>query len=174
MHDPAGSKAAPPRAEPAPEDLDLVRSVVQAHRSVPGAMLPLLHAIQTRLGWVPAAAIPSIAEGLNVTRAEVQGVLDFYHDFRRAPPGRHVVQICRAESCQAMGSEAIEERALGELGLAFGKTTADGVLTLEPVYCLGNCACSPAVRVDDEVFGRMSPDRFAELVGELRAQGVGL
>jgi formate dehydrogenase subunit gamma len=147
-----------------------VRRIVADHRDMPGAMLPLLHAIQKALGWVPADCLPPIAEALRRSRAEVQGVLDFYHDFRRAPPGRHVVQICRAESCQAMGAAAIEAHAQGPLGLVYRDTTPDGAITLEPVYCLGNCACSPAVRVDDEIHGRMDPERFGELIRGLREE----
>ncbi len=155
------------RAGAADGDFAEVRAIIDAHQSSPGAMLPLLHAIQAHLGWVPAAVVPLVAEGLNVSRAEVQGVLDFYHDFRRAPVGRHVVQICRAESCQAMGAGNLEAHARASLGLDFHQTSPDGALTLEPVYCLGNCACSPAIRVDDDIYGRMDrgglrrPDRGA-------------
>jgi formate dehydrogenase subunit gamma len=149
-------------------DSDALHAIIAAHRTMPGAMLPLLHAIQGHLGWVPAAAVPLIAQALNCSRADVQGVLDFYHDFRRVPAGRHVVQICRAESCQAMGARALEAHARAVLGIDFHQTSADGVLTLEPVYCLGNCACSPAVRVDDEVYGRMDAAAFDALIGDLR------
>ncbi len=170
---PNRASPSPPNPEPGgltPASSESVRRIVQEYRDLPGAMLPLLHAIQGHLGWVPAAAIPPIADGLNVSRAEVQGVLDFYRDFRRSPPGRHIVQICRAESCQAMGCAAIEAQAREVLGLDYYTTTPDGALTLEPVYCLGNCACSPAVRVDDEILGRMDPQGFAALVRTLREQ----
>lgn len=159
--------------DPAGDDLAEVRAIIEAHRSMPGAMLPLLHAIQGALGWVPGRLVPEIAEALGRSRAEVQGVLDFYHDFRRAPPGRHLVQICRAESCQAMGSEALEAHARASLGLDLHETSPDGTLTLEPVYCLGNCACSPAIRVDDEIHGRMDPAAFDALIRSLRRGEAG-
>ena len=154
-------------------DLAEVRALIEGHRSVPGAMLPLLHAVQGCLGWVPGRLVPEIAEALGRSRAEVQGVLDFYHDFRRAPPGRHVVQICRAESCRAMGSEALEAQARASLGIDLHETSPDGALTLEPVYCLGNCACSPAIRVDDEIHGRMDPAAFDALIRTLRGGEAG-
>jgi formate dehydrogenase subunit gamma len=156
----------------APLDVDAVRGIVRDHASRPGAMLPVLHAIQEEFGWIPAAAVRLVAEGLNVSRAEVQGVLDFYPDFRRAPPGRHVVQICRAESCQAMGARALEGHARESLAVDFHETTADGAVTLEPVYCLGNCACSPAVRVDDAIHGRMDAAAFDRLIQGLRGAEV--
>jgi formate dehydrogenase subunit gamma len=159
--------------DPAGEDLAEVRALIEDHRSMPGAMLPLLHAVQGRLGWVPGRLVPEIAEALGRSRAEVQGVLDFYHDFRRAPPGRHVLQICMAESCRAMGSEALEAQARTSLGLDLHQTSRDGALTLEPVYCLGNCACSPAVRVGDEIHGRMDPAAFDALIRSLRGGEAG-
>ena len=149
------------------DHLDAIRATIAAHRARLGAMLPLLHAIQGDLGWVPAAVVPLIADALNVSRAEVQGVLDFYHDFRRVPAGRHVLQICLAESCQAMGSHTLEAQARATLGIGFHETSTDGALTLEPVYCLGNCACSPAVRVDDAIYGRMDPAGLNALIGDL-------
>jgi formate dehydrogenase subunit gamma len=170
MLDLSPNRTLPDHPDPEPIDLEALRQIVAGFREMPGAMLPLLHAIQGHLGWVPAWAVPLIADGLNVSRAEVQGVRDFYHDFRRSPPGRHLVQICRAESCQARGSAAIEARAREVLGIGYRETTPDGALTLLPVYCLGNCACSPAVRVDDEILGRMDPEGFAELVRTLREE----
>lgn len=149
-------------------DQAALRAIIEAHRAMPGPMLPLLHAIQGQLGWVPAEVVPLISDALNVSRAEVQGVLDFYHDFRRAPAGRHVLQICRAESCQAMGSYRLEVQARDTLGISFHQTTPDGALTLEPVYCLGNCACSPAIRIDDAIYGRMDPATLDALIGDLR------
>jgi len=159
--------------DPAGDDLADAGALIEAHRSMPGAMLPLLHAIQGRLGWMPARLVPEIAEALGRSRAEVQGVLDFYPDFRRAPPGRHLVQICMAESCRAMGSEALEAQARASLGLDLHETSADRALTLEPVYCLGNCACSPAIRVDDEIHGRMDPAAFDALIRTLRGGEAG-
>lgn len=147
----------------------LLDELIQAQRELPGATLPILHAIQEACGYVPDDALPRIAAALNLSRAEVEGVVSFYHYFRRSPPGRHVVQLCRAESCLAMGAEALEAHVKARLGVDFHETTADGTLTLEPVYCLGNCACSPSIRVDDDIFGRVDARRFDALVDELRS-----
>lgn len=153
-----------------PIDLDAANRIIRGLASVPGAMLPILHGIQAKIGWVPDEVVPLIADALNVSRAEVQGVLDFYHDFRREPPGRHVVQICRAESCQAMGGRILELHARAALDIDFHQTTKDGAITLEPVYCLGNCACSPAIRVDGEIHGRVDRAAFDVLVQSLREE----
>lgn len=153
---------------PLPKTADL-DALIQAHRTLPGATLPILHAIQDAWGYIPDEALPRIATALNLSRAEVQGVVSFYHHFRRTPPGRHVVQVCRAESCLAMGADALEAHVRATLGIDVHQTSADGAVTLEPVYCLGNCACSPSIRVDDDIHGRMSPRRFDALVAELRA-----
>ncbi len=156
-----------PRPLPSLPALD---ELIQARRELPGATLPILHAIQDAYGYVPDEALPLIATALNLSRAEVHGVVSFYHHFRRTPPGRHVVQLCRAESCLAMGAAALETEVKAKLGIDFHETTADGAVTLEPVYCLGNCACSPAIRVDDDVLGRVTAQRFDSLLGELRRQ----
>lgn len=140
--------------------------IVDAYVCRPGPLLLVLHAVQRRLGFVPEEAVPYIAERLNLSRAEVHGVLSFYPHFRRAAPGRYVIQICRAESCQAMGAEHLARHAQDRLGIQFHGTTADGTFSLEPVYCLGNCACSPAVMIDEELFGRVSPERFDALLAE--------
>jgi len=140
--------------------------ILDEYVHVPGPLLLVLHAVQRRLGFVPEEAVPYIAERLNLSRAEVHGVLTFYHHFRRAPPGRHVIQVCRAESCQAMGAEHLAQCAQQRLGIAFHETTPDGVFSLEPVYCLGNCACSPAVMIDEELFGRVSPEQLDALLAE--------
>ena len=153
---------------PLPKTADL-DALIQSHRTLPGATLPILHAIQDAWGYIPDEALPRIATALNLSRAEVQGVVSFYHHFRRTPPGRHVVQVCRAESCLAMGADALEAHVRASLGIDVHQTSADGAVTLEPVYCLGNCACSPSIRVDDDIHGRMSPRRFDALVAELRA-----
>lgn len=153
---------------PLPKTADL-DALIQAHRTLPGATLPILHAIQDAWGYIPDEALPRIATALNLSRAEVQGVVSFYHHFRRTPPGRHVVQVCRAESCLAMGADALEAHVRASLGIDVHQTSADGAVTLEPVYCLGNCACSPSIRVDDDIHGRMSPRRFDAVVAELRA-----
>jgi len=145
-----------------------IHALIDAHRARSGATLPMLHAIQDSFGYVPDEALPMIASALNLSRAEIQGVVSFYPHFRRSPPGRHTVQICRAESCLAMGAEALEAHVKAQLGVDFHQTTADGTVTLEPVYCLGNCACSPAIRVDDDIFGRVSARRFDAIVEELQ------
>jgi formate dehydrogenase subunit gamma len=132
----------------------------------PGPLLEILHAVQNELGCVPAEAVPLIADGLNLSRAEVHGVISFYHHFRERAPGRFVVQLCRAEACQSMNSRALEEFVRGKLRLGFGETSADGRVTLEPVYCLGNCACAPSLMVNGELHGRVTPERFGELAKE--------
>lgn len=147
-----------------------LESLVEQHRDRPGALLPMLHAIQDEFGHVPDSAVPVIAQGLNLSRAEVHGVITFYHHFRQHPPGRHVVQICRAEACQAVGAMALEAHAKQCLGIDFHDTTADGAVTLEAVYCLGNCAVGPSLRVDDDIVGRVTPARFDEIVSELRSE----
>ncbi|HRP97098.1 MAG TPA: formate dehydrogenase subunit gamma [Rhodocyclaceae bacterium] len=155
-------------SDPARARLARVRQLADAGRGMPGALLPLLHAVQDELGFIPEAAVPIIAETLDRSRAEVHGVISFYPHFRTAPPGRHVVQLCRAESCQAMGGVALEAHAKARLGIDYHQTTADGAVTLEPVYCLGNCACSPAIRVDDHILGRLDAERFDEVIDALR------
>jgi formate dehydrogenase subunit gamma len=134
---------------------------------LPGALLPILHAIQDRLGFVPADSIATIAHALNISRAEVHGVITFYHDFRTSKPGRHVLKVCRAEACQSMGAEALAAHFRKQRGVDFGETTADGAVTLEAVYCLGNCACSPAVMLDGRLHGRVTPARLDHLVDAL-------
>jgi len=142
--------------------------VVARLRELPGALLPVLHGVQDALGWVSPGAISLIASVLNLSRAEVHGMLSFYHYFRTQPPGRHVIQLCRAEACQAMGARALEAHAKRKLGVDFHATTADGEFTLEPVYCLGNCACSPSVMIDGDVHGRVDAERFDALLVETR------
>lgn len=138
----------------------VVLEVTGRLKDVPGALLPVLHGIQDALGFVPEDAVPLIARELNLSRADVHGVISFYHYFRQKPAGRHVIQLCRAESCQAMGAVTLERHVKQRLGVDFHQTTADGRYTLEPVYCLGNCACSPAMMVDGELKGRVTPERF--------------
>jgi formate dehydrogenase subunit gamma len=130
----------------------------------PGALLPIFHRIQERLGHVPQDALPEIAQALNLSRAEVHGVMTFYHDFRAAAPGRCVVKICRAEACQAMGAEALIAHAEARLGIEMHSTRADGAVTLDPIYCLGNCALAPAMLVDGALKGRVTPERFDTLI----------
>jgi formate dehydrogenase subunit gamma len=141
-----------------------IEEAVARHKDRQGALLPLLHDIQDRLGFVPEDALPAIASALNLSRAEVHGVVTFYHHFRASKPGEHVVRICRAEACQAMGADALVEHARNRLGVDFHGTTQDGHFTLEAVYCLGNCACSPAMMIDGELHGRVDARRFDELV----------
>ena len=142
----------------------IIEAIVGEHAGRPGALLPLLHAIQDRFRHVPDAAVPIIAERLNLSRAEVHGVITFYHFFRTTPPGRQTLYICRAEACQSMGSRQLEQHVREKLKIDFHETTADGRFSLEPIYCLGNCACSPAVMIDETVYGRVSHDRIDELL----------
>jgi formate dehydrogenase subunit gamma len=130
----------------------------------PGCLLEVLHGVKQALGYVPAAAVPVIAQELNLSRAEVHGVVTFYHYFRHAAPGRHTLRLCRAEACQAMGGEALAEHARRRLGVNFNQTTADGRFTLDAVFCLGNCACSPALLLDNELHGRVTAERLDELI----------
>ncbi|QID17942.1 formate dehydrogenase subunit gamma [Nitrogeniibacter mangrovi] len=151
---------------------EIIAREIAAGRDAPGALLPILHAIQNALGWIPPQATRMLADALLLSRAEVHGVITFYHHFRTHPPGRHVVQVCRAEACQAVGAARLEAHAKASLGVDYGETTADGAITLEPVYCLGNCACSPSVRIDDEIAGRVDCDGFDRIVERLRAEEV--
>jgi formate dehydrogenase subunit gamma len=130
--------------------------ILAEHQGLEGPLLPILHAVQAAFGHVPQDTLPVIAKHLNISRAEVHGVVSFYHDFREAPAGRHVVKICRAEACQAMGADALADRAKAALGCDWHETTGD--VTLEPVFCLGLCACGPAAMVDGELMGRASVD----------------
>ena len=139
-------------------------AVIGGLKGLPGAMLPILHAIQDAVGYIPADVVPLIADQLNLSRAEVHGVISFYHHFRQQPAGRHVVQICRAEACQARGSEQLEAHDKLALGCDFHGTTSDGQFTLEPVYCLGQCACGPNITIDDDLHARVSSDKFNRLV----------
>jgi len=143
-----------------------VQAALDANRGSPGALLPILHAVQDALGYVPEAAVPIIAHDLNQSRAEVHGTLSFYHYFRTQPCGRHVIYLCRAEACQSMGARELEASAKQRLGIDFHETTADGEFTLEPVYCLGNCACAPSVMVDKTLHGRVDAERFDALLVE--------
>jgi formate dehydrogenase subunit gamma len=152
---------------PDPGSLEIGR-LIERHADLPGALLPMLHALQDEFGCVPGQAVPVIAQRLNLSRAEVYGVITFYHHFRTHPPGRHIVQVCRAEACQAVGATALEAHAKQGLGIDFHETTADGAVTLEAVYCLGNCATGPSLRVDDDIVGRVTPARFDEIIAELR------
>lgn len=142
------------------------RAVVGTHLNIKGPLLPILHDVQSEFGHVPETALRVIAEELNLSRAEVHGVASFYHDFREAPAGRHVLKICRAEACQSMGADDLASRAESRLDIAFGDTTADGAVTLEAVYCLGLCACGPAAMVDGKIVARLNPDKLDTLLSE--------
>jgi formate dehydrogenase subunit gamma len=155
-------------AEPAAE----IEAIALAHGNRPENLIEMLHEVQSCFGLVTDDAARRLAAAVNRSRAEVHGVLTFYHDFRREPPGRHVIKICRAEACQAMGCRSLVRHAEQALGIAMGETTADGSVTLEPVYCLGNCALSPAVVLDDQLHGRVTTARFDELIEGLVAERV--
>ncbi|ANM12546.1 MULTISPECIES: formate dehydrogenase subunit gamma [Rhizobium] len=144
------------------------RAIIADLRFLEGPLLPILHEVQEEFGYVPQEALPVIAEELNLSRAEVHGVVTFYHDYRDHPAGRHVLKLCRAEACQSMGGDAMAERVKTLLGIDFHQTTLDGGVTLEPVYCLGLCACAPAAMLDGEVYGRIDDQMAAELVAEAR------
>lgn len=146
-----------------------VSRAIARFRDVPGALLPVLHAVQDELGHLPPGAVDDIAHALNLSRADVHGVISFYHDFRQHPPGRHVLRLCRAEACQAMGGAAVEARARQRLGIDYHGTTADGAVTLEPVYCLGLCACAPSLMLDGELHGRVDAARLDGLLATLGA-----
>jgi formate dehydrogenase subunit gamma len=141
-----------------------VLEVIQRLRELPGALLPVLHGVQDALGYVPAGAVSLIASELNLSRAEVHGVVSFYHYFRSTPPGKQLLQLCRAEACQALGALALERHVKRKLGIDFHQTTADGRYTLEPVYCLGNCACGPSLLVGQELHGRVNANSFDALL----------
>lgn len=157
-----------PRETPQPTNEDL-KTLIDAHLHLEGPLLPILHAIQHQSGHIPQIAMPLIADALNITQAEVHGVVSFYHDFRDAPAGRHVVKICRAEACQAVGADALAASTLGKLGVGWGGASANGAVTVEPVFCLGLCACGPAVMVDGRVFGRVDEARMAGILKEAGA-----
>jgi formate dehydrogenase subunit gamma len=159
-----------------PTPASVTQAVLARLATEPGALLPILHEVQDALGHIPREVVPQIAERLNLSRAEVHGVVTYYHYFRAQAPGRHVVQVCRAEACQAMGSDALMAHAEHVLGCpthgghgGHGSTSADGRYTLNPVYCLGLCASSPAVVVNDKLHARMTPAKFDKIVNALGA-----
>jgi formate dehydrogenase subunit gamma len=151
-------------------DAETGRGIVRALKHVEGALLPILHAIQDEFGYVDEAAVPIIADELNLSRAEVHGVMSFYHDFRKHAPGQHIVKICRAEACQSVGGRDSEAHARERLNADFHETSADSRYTLEPVYCLGNCACGPSAMIDGKLYGRVTPKRFDQLVDALEGR----
>jgi formate dehydrogenase subunit gamma len=142
--------------------------IIEAHRHLDGATLPILHALQHEFGYVDREAVPLIAQALNLSRAELHGVVSFYHDFHEAPPGRHVLKLCRAEACQSMGADALADAARDRLHIDWHETTPDGHVTLEPVFCLGLCACAPAAMLDGRVFGAVDDARLSSLIEQAR------
>ena len=144
-------------------------AVITEHQGLEGPLMPILHGIQEEFGYVPQEALPVIAAALNLSNAEVYGVVTFYHDFRKHPAGRHVLKVCRAEACQSMGGDALAAKLQQLLGVAFHETAKDGSVTLEPVYCLGLCACAPAAMLDGEVIGRLDAEKLEEIVEEVRS-----
>ena len=156
-------------SSPEPFTPDRAVEIIAAHADQEGALLPMLHALQHAFGHVPDDAVPIIAGALNLSRAEVHGVVTFYHDFRRELPGRRVLKLCRAEACQARGGDAIAAEAETALGVSMGETTADRAVTLEPVYCLGLCASGPSAMLDDRIVGRLDAKRLGALIAEARS-----
>jgi formate dehydrogenase subunit gamma len=149
-------------------DAETAVAKIEELAGLPGALLPILHALQNEFGHIDRAAIPLVAHALNISEAEVHGAVSFYHDFRESPPGRHILKICRAEACQSMGCDATIQHAENLLGVKMGETTADRSFTLEPVYCLGNCALSPSAMLDGRLHGRVRPERIESLIGKAR------
>ncbi|WP_284165934.1 formate dehydrogenase subunit gamma [Frigidibacter sp. SD6-1] len=154
---------------PAVPSQERVREIIADHMALEGPLLPIFHALQAEYGHVPQLAIPVIAEVLNIGRAEVHGTMSFYHDFREEPAGRHVVKLCRAEACQAAGSDRVADHARETLGVDWHETTKNGAVTLEPVFCLGLCACGPAAMVDGKVVGLVTKKRFDKIISEIDA-----
>ena len=152
-----------------PLSADEIGAIISAHVALEGPLLPILHALQDACGHIPTDARPLICEALNITAAELHGVISFYHDFREAPAGRHVLKICRAEACQSMGGTETAEALLKRLGIGWHGTTANGAVTVEPIYCLGLCACAPAAMIGDKVLGRVDAAKLVRVVAEVSA-----
>lgn len=149
----------------------LLAQLLCQYQDMPGGLLPLLHAVQEDFGYIPGEAVPAIAQVMNLSAAEVHGVISFYHDFKTEPGGRSTLQVCLAESCQAAGGRELERHAKAALGVGFGETTADGSVTLEAVYCLGNCACSPSIRVGKKTWARVDTGKLDTIIAALRSSG---
>lgn len=145
-----------------------VKDILARHRGQEGALLPILHSVQAEFGHIPQETLPLIAKDLNISRAEAHGVMSFYHDFREKPAGQHVVKLCRAEACQAVGADRVADHARDTLGVDWHGTTPDGTITLEPVFCLGLCACGPAALVDGKLVGRVDEARLTQILGALK------
>jgi len=148
----------------------VISQLIQQYQALDGALMPLLHAIQGQLGYIPDLATELIAAALKLSAAEIHGVISFYHQFKTKPQGQHRVQICRAEACQANGSRQLEQYAQELLGIDYDQTTEDQQISLAAVYCLGNCACGPSVRIDDKIHAEVGPERFQQLMSELKAE----
>lgn len=167
---PAGGRAE--ASIPADETSAELAVLCDAHGNRPDALIEILHSVQAHFGHVPAQAAATLAAALNLSRAEVHGVISFYHDFHTAPPGRHVLKLCRAEACQSVGADALFDHVCATLGIEPGGTTADGALTVEPVYCLGNCALGPAALADGKLLARLTRDRVDGLIAAARADAA--
>ncbi|RDE08351.1 formate dehydrogenase subunit gamma [Pelagibacterium lacus] len=154
--------------DPGPDAAAQTRNIIADMTHLEGPLLPMLHAVQAAFGHVPQEALPVIADTLNISNAEIHGVVSFYHDFRRAPAGRHVLKLCRAEACQSMGSEAVAAKLTALLGVRSGETSPDQAVTIEPVYCLGLCSCAPAALLDGEPIGRLDDERIVAIVERVR------
>jgi len=155
-------------AVPELENDSTLEKILAEHAGMAGPLLPILHAVQELYGCIAPAKVARIANALNLSRAEVHGVISFYHYFRQHAPGRHVLQVCRAEACQAMQCEQTEQHAKRQLGVDYGGTSPDGVFTLEAAYCLGNCAAAPTVMVDEKLYGRVTPQRLEAILADWR------
>lgn len=145
-----------------------IEEILKAHKGLEGALLPILHAVQAEFGYIPQEILPTIAKDLNISRAEVHGVVSFYHDYRETPAGRHVIKLCRAEACQAMGADQVAAHVQKSLGVDWHGTTADGAVTLDPIFCLGLCACGPAAMVDGKLIARVDTARMDKIIGALK------
>jgi formate dehydrogenase subunit gamma len=156
------------------QGLQQIATIIEQHQTTLGAMLPILHAIQDELSFIPSNALPLIAKALNVSRAEVHGVISFYHHFRTKQPGTHIIEVCRGESCQAMGSRALEQSIKQFLAIDYHQTSKNRQYTLEPVYCLGNCACSPAIRIGDDIHGELDQHKFKKILESLSTYSLEL
>ena len=152
-----------------PREATAAREIALRYGNRPDALLEILHDLQEQLGFIPEAALPALAKSLNLSRAEVHGVVTFYHDYRREPAGRHVIKVCRAEACQSMGANELVGMIERFLKVKLGQTTADGAITVESVFCLGNCALSPAIMVDEQLVGRVDAKKFEKIVAECRS-----
>ena len=147
-------------------DLNVASAIIGAHLGLEGPLLPILHALQSAFGYIPKPAVPMVAEALNLTRAEVHGVVTFYPEFRSDPAGRHVIKLCRAEACQACGGDALAERVQARLGVKLGGTTPDGRVTLEPIYCLGLCSTAPSAMINGRLVGRLDDRKLDKMLAE--------